>query len=688
MKTIVKKDVSSIHFKTPAKIQDFQNDPAKQAKMDALWNSNLNGFTEQGMLSNRWNTTNTPSTTNYYNPTSDTSQSTLAQILWSPFPGRLAFNFPSLSQSQLNQLADTGNMPDTISNDPCDPPSGTAVPYFPYGPRGWLDEYCEWAVTRNTAGKITKVQFTCENPEYWNSVWQVDPNKVLDLYRSIIGNPNITLEDLSVPGVTDPITGQPVYNPLNKWNTGTSSTATGGGAIHLTSTPNTLQTEIGLATLATVLRNNPSGTTGNTVWPSSQYNALLCDAQYGQKNRNSDPNIGGAVNSFVNSAFKVTLANPPGLYIQLPDFSTYQTPDHSDASQYWTIVRGQRTLTDDFGQPMPGNFILHAVYEVPSSKNFVVGDITIAGQPIDWGSQIASTFKMHIVAAALQSTKPQGYDAVGDTTPSQTFAQPEQLFYGDYFNAVYPISVPNPVNNPISLLSNSTYVPAKLNVGTTAARMVVTAATCTAVAGQPNTYPTISFDDPNITGVVTSVQENVFYAVPGNSNPSNSTAIFVTVSVNQNTTPGPKSLFVTNAGQSQSSAMPALLMVTPVTVQADIAWQSSGVVIASGQCASISYVNGGGQWTANPNTNGGRLYDANGNPHFTAGKPGYTLPGADGGALIGKVGTTTFLIGNNADVPDGLTGELFLCINDDLEGIYGAGLTDNIGHITVQITVS
>ena len=40
-----------------------------------------------------------------------------------------------------------------------------------------------------------------------------------------------------------------------------------------------------------------------------------------------------------------------------------------------------------------------------------------------------------------------------------------------------------------------------------------------------------------------------------------------------------------------------------------------------------------------------------------------------------------------ATVPKGLSGEIQLCINDDLNGIYGAGLQDNLGSIVVSIAV-
>lgn len=132
--------------------------------------------------------------------------------------------------------------------------------------------------------------------------------------------------------------------------------------------------------------------------------------------------------------------------------------------------------------------------------------------------------------------------------------------------------------------------------------------------------------------------------------------------------------------------------VTPTTVsctvQANQGWQDSGTAVAAGQVVTISYVSGA--WTADPATNGGSLYNANGCPDLPvpSDQTSYPIPGVAMGALVGKVGSagTPFLIGNGpCPVPAGDTGELYLCINDDLTGTYGAGLTDNSGSITVQI---
>ena len=120
-------------------------------------------------------------------------------------------------------------------------------------------------------------------------------------------------------------------------------------------------------------------------------------------------------------------------------------------------------------------------------------------------------------------------------------------------------------------------------------------------------------------------------------------------------------------------------------IKANVKWQKTGIRINQSTVAHITYESG--LWTANPEDNGGQLYNAAGNPRFIEAKPGYTMPGQNEGALIGRIGDHVFLVGMGTTTPAGLSGELDLCINDDLNGIYGAGFTDNEGSINVQISV-
>jgi len=109
-------------------------------------------------------------------------------------------------------------------------------------------------------------------------------------------------------------------------------------------------------------------------------------------------------------------------------------------------------------------------------------------------------------------------------------------------------------------------------------------------------------------------------------------------------------------------------------------WQDTGVIVAKGETVRIRYISG--LWSVSSD-------DANLTAAGTARFPGldtYALPGANPGALIGRIGGTVFLIGNGATAPSDLEGELQLITNDDIPPKYGRGYSDNSGAITVEIT--
>ena len=329
-----------IRFTTPACNNDFPNDPAAYERLAQQWSQNVDGFTNQAIAGNPWNSLYSAAQTGYYNPTltSIPAGSFAVDVAWIAFPNRLVQyigqnqlppNPYNLPQDTLYQLADSGDLQKyQIPQTRCPQAdwTGALEAFGPYGPRGWLDEYCEFSVARNTAGKIVRIDFTCENPEYFQTLWRVDPQRVADVFSAALsaGAPasqqvKVSVADLQLldptsgKPVIDPQTGQPAYNPLNKWNSGTVAVRTGnaaqfsGGAMHLTATPNTLQTELGLGAGATVQRSQ-----GNT-----DPQALICCGQYGQNYRNSDPHIGQTINLAVGAGYNISLADPPGLYIQI-----------------------------------------------------------------------------------------------------------------------------------------------------------------------------------------------------------------------------------------------------------------------------------------------------------------------------------------------------------------------------------
>jgi hypothetical protein len=219
------------------------------------------------------------------------------------------------------------------------------------------DEYCEWSVTRDPAThKITQVMFTSEGPEYWSFLAASNPAKVLELYQTHV-SPKVTMQDL--------FSAQRTYNPRNRFNNSTE-----GGAMHLIQRNNTLGAEIEIAGAATIIRER------NGQILTGEQDLIMC-GRYGQAERHSDPHIGAEVNALARAHHDITLANPIGLCIAGLSTVAFRTPDGSDPASYWRITRGSPEKA------------LRAVYEVPPGKGFVVGDIRINDQPIQFAAQIA-----------------------------------------------------------------------------------------------------------------------------------------------------------------------------------------------------------------------------------------------------------------------------------------------------------
>lgn len=606
-------------YSPPAFIHDFAPGSPQDNALCLQWNTNIGGFTEQAITGNPWNMLYASDQTSYFDTSLAAlpSSATAAIVSWHAFPNRLAqylgagaspANLYNLSAKQLLAIADqygTGSVPlppfEKIPKQLCPQAnwSGLLQMYGPYGPRGWQDEYCEWSVVRDPqSGKITRIDMTCENPEYWNTLWMIDPQKVADLYSStlsydapanarvVVNVADLYLLDPSGKPVIDPSTDRPAYNPLNKWNAGPIAVRGGagatGGAMHLTSTPNTLQTEMALAGGASILRPG-----GNAV-PQK----LICCAQYGQAYRNSDPHIGQQVNQVVGGQLtgtpsSVALANPTGLYIQVPDLSGFSLPSDArlptgaSAQQCWQIVRGAAQLTDPvtglpFGEPLQGgNFVLHAVFQLPSAwidagVQFTVGDIVDANQDkIEWGGQVIQQMFVGLWARPLPaSAAPAAQDCVlpppSGVTPPATpqapnYAQPLQLFHQAVWAAYYGTHVPNPMDVPIALASNSTMIAPIVRCGQDAVPMSLT---CTVTPGPAGQLPTVDFG-ADITVVVTGYQDQVNYAVPGNSYPGECGLLSLLVSVAPDAVLGLRSMFLTNFGDPEQAPMPALLNVVP-----------------------------------------------------------------------------------------------------------------------------
>ncbi len=249
--------------------------------------------------------------------------------------------------------------------------------------RALHDEYCEWSVQRDADAKLRSVTFTSEVPEYWEYLYVADRVRLLELYSQFHGR------DVSLDEVTGSNGRYRRDNPLNR--------STDGPLAHLIQPSNTLGAAIVLAATATILRHDAAGEP-----VTNQQHLVRCGA-LGEPNRNSDPQIAAAINDLCAQGAGITLEDPPGLYIDGLLTAEMETPDGSDPADYWTIERGTPERA------------LRCRYEVPEDAGFSVGDMQIAGRPIEFGAQLADNVQVKItaVASAFGSHDPQRRPCVG-----------------------------------------------------------------------------------------------------------------------------------------------------------------------------------------------------------------------------------------------------------------------------------
>jgi hypothetical protein len=286
--------------------------------------------------------------THFYDPTKvDTpDDAVIATVVWPTFPASLPGTF-----AERLELADLH--------------------------RGVQDEYCEWAVERNGAGKITRITFTTEVPQYFQHLFETDQDALLALYRELV-SPEVELADLVGPDGG--------YQGRNRWNDSPQERPA-----HLIQLSNTLPAAITLAAQATVLRERDGV-------PVTHPQTLVVCSKLGEPLRGSDPQIASAVNAAVALGAEVTLKDPVGLYIDGLITGGIETPDGEDPASFWAVERGTPTHT------------VRAAFEVPEDggRDYVVGDITVDGRSIEFGGQLAVRVRVRIEAVAKPGVQPPG----------------------------------------------------------------------------------------------------------------------------------------------------------------------------------------------------------------------------------------------------------------------------------------
>lgn len=529
-------------FSPPANWEDFPPGALRDA-LHEQWSLNVNQWTDQAILGNPWTSSLDQNRNFYFNPltTPIPPGAITKRVEWIAFPNRITtyLGAPrfSYSQDQLFEFAENGRLADGTTLPPI--PTGVCpflssepfptMPYGPPGPRGWQDEYCEWAVERDGAGEIVRAMFTCENPEYWYTLWSVSPERVLELYQQLV-SPRVKMDDLVLKGADGkPVreaSGQLAYNPLNQWNNTTRLLPDSGGAVHLTSPPNNLGAEIGLGAAA-------------TIWRYDELNPqdLVCCTPFGQPFRHSDPHIGYTVNEGVRAlGQRITIANPVGLYLQPPNFENVELPaDWVKAglspADFWTLERG----TPGLG--------LHAVFRAPKGhEKLKLSQIKINGSPLRWAAQLTTTFEVGLHGTFIPA---------GDT-PAQTFLAcpneenpvpnrpaPYQLIRWEVAQAFLAAN----------LTGDSSTAAPRAKRGTTLADMLLVTSGTTAETP-------IVFPGGGVRVTKKRFLENQCYHVPGNTNGGTFNLFILDLEIASDAPLGQRSL---RLGSGYNAAAPAFL---------------------------------------------------------------------------------------------------------------------------------
>lgn len=298
---------------------------------------------------------------------------------------RQAWNIDVVAPMMAGFAAEFPQFYDPLSEDTPEDltPAHIAWPAFPAvlrreigpGPNRWRvadsdrdrqDEYCEWGVERDDKGKLTRITFTTEVPEYWEHLARYDEPLLVDLYQRLV-DPQVPRNDL--------FDADGNYVPRSRWNDSTR-----GRPAHLVQANNTLGAAVRLAAEATILRERADST------PVTDRQELVVCAGLGNPFRNSDPQIAEIINDAVALGTEVTLLDPCGLYLDALISAGMKTPDGTDAATFWEIERGTPEHT------------VRASFAVPAEAGYAVGDITIGGRPIEHGAQVADKVRVRLEA--------------------------------------------------------------------------------------------------------------------------------------------------------------------------------------------------------------------------------------------------------------------------------------------------
>lgn len=232
-----------------------------------------------------------------------------------------------------------------------------------YGNKKLKSEYCEWFEYRDEAGKLSKVVFTTEFPDYWEMLWAQSPERVVALYNELLDLPagvKVSQADLvDVRGEYDR------YNAFN----------TRFGQIHMVQEINNIPA-LGLLVLYVdnmleVEKHADNFESRNTP----AYETFM----------SADAKVCVDLRALMRKGLYFSLQNPIGMYILGWNDDGWTFSDGSVAGpDCWQVIRGNKE-----GQ------ILRLEYRIPAGQTLLIG-----GTPVTHGGQIAEHITVGITGVA------------------------------------------------------------------------------------------------------------------------------------------------------------------------------------------------------------------------------------------------------------------------------------------------
>lgn len=232
-----------------------------------------------------------------------------------------------------------------------------------YGNKKLKSEYCEWFEYRDKTGKLSKVVFTTEFPDYWEMLWAQSPERVVALYNELLDLPDgveVSQQDL------EDVRGE--YDRYNAFNTR-------HGQIHMLQEINNIPA-LGLLVLYVdnlleVEKHADNFESRNTP----AYETFM----------SADAKVCIDLRSLMRKGLYFSLQNPIGMYILgWNDDGWRLSNGHPATPENWKVIRG-----NEEGQ------ILRLEYQIPEGETLFIG-----GTPVTHGGQIAEHVTVGITGVA------------------------------------------------------------------------------------------------------------------------------------------------------------------------------------------------------------------------------------------------------------------------------------------------